>query len=73
MTIRLTYAKKMVIFNMYTSLCSTNLCSIRDVGRLLGKIYSSLIAVKMEKFHMVASKWHYQNPSICQFIYQYIF
>ena len=51
MTIRLTYAKKMVIFNMCTSLCSTNSCSIRDVAQLLGKFSSSLIAVKMGRLH----------------------
>ena len=30
MTIRLTYAKKMVVFNMCTSLCGTHLFTIRD-------------------------------------------
>ena len=51
MTIKLTYAKKMVIFNMCTSLCSTNSCSIRDVAQLLGRFSSSLIAVKMGRLH----------------------
>ena len=50
-TIRLTYAKKMVIFNMCTSLCSTNSCAIRDVAQLLGKFSSSIIAVKMGRLH----------------------
>ena len=51
MTIRLTYAKKIVIFYMCTSLCSTNSCSIRDVAKLLGKLSSSFIAVKMGRLH----------------------
>ena len=51
MTIRFTHAKKMVIFNMCKSLCSTNSCSIRDVAKLLGKLSSSLIAVKMVILH----------------------
>ena len=32
--IRLTYAKKMLFFNMCTSLCSNNSCSIRDIAKL---------------------------------------
>ena len=51
MTIRVTYAKKMVIFKMCTSLCSTNSCSIRDVAKLLGKLSSSIIVVKMGRLH----------------------
>ena len=51
MTIRLTYAKKIVIFNMCTSLCSTNICSTRDVAKLLGKFSGSLITVKMRRLH----------------------
>ena len=50
-TIRLTYAIKMVIFNMCASLCSTNLCSIRHFAKLLGKFSSSPIAVKMGSLH----------------------
>ena len=51
MTIRVTYAKKMVIFKMCTSLCCTNSCSIRDVAKLLGKLSSSIIVVKMGRLH----------------------
>ena len=51
MTIRLTYAKRMVIFNICTSLCGTNFYNIRDVARLLGKFSSSLVALKMERLH----------------------
>ena len=54
MTIRLTYAKKIVIFNMCTSLCGTNLCTIKDVAKLLGKFSSSLIDVKIERLHYIS-------------------
>ena len=50
MTIRLTYAKKIVIFNMCTSLCSTNSCSIRDVAKLLGTFSIALVLCKWKDF-----------------------
>ena len=43
MTIILSHAKKMVIFNMCTSFCCTNSCFIRDVSVLLEKFSSTLI------------------------------
>ena len=56
MTIRLTNANNIVIFNLCTSLWSTrswstNSCPIRDVAKLLGKFSGSLIDVKMGALH----------------------
>ena len=58
MTIRLTYANNIVIFNLCTLLWSTtswstNSCPIKDVAKLLGKFSGSLIDVKMGALHCV--------------------